>query len=155
MRWRDMGVARLRLDLIADGAGVSKGGLLYHFTSKESLLTALMADYVQRIEQRVAEATEAIGNSNDGGGLRARIVALLGDNSLARWSGAALLVALANPALLKPIRERIASDTRQLLTSNAHLARAAIVALAIDGLTVREGLDISSSSAVALALAIA
>lgn len=142
----DMGAARLRLDLVAGRAGMSKGGLLYHFASKESLLTALMADYVQRVEQRVAEARKAIGDGNDGAGLKASIMGLLGDGGQARSSGAAVLIALANPELMKPIRERIASDTRQLVSSHAHFARAAIVALAMDGLTLREALGLSAFS---------
>src|SRR3954454_19308802 len=40
---REKGVAGLTLDAAAREAGVSKGGLLYHFSSKESLLTGLLA----------------------------------------------------------------------------------------------------------------
>ena len=43
----EMGAAHLRLGLVADLAAVSKGGLLYHFDSKESLLGALAERYLQ------------------------------------------------------------------------------------------------------------
>jgi AcrR family transcriptional regulator len=36
------GAARLTLDAVAQEAGVSKGGLLYHFASKEALLSGLL-----------------------------------------------------------------------------------------------------------------
>lgn len=37
------GAARLTLDAVAQEAGVSKGGLLYHFASKEALLSGLLS----------------------------------------------------------------------------------------------------------------
>ncbi|WP_293911084.1 TetR/AcrR family transcriptional regulator [Deinococcus sp.] len=37
------GAARLTLDAVALEAGVSKGGLLYHFASKEALLSGLLS----------------------------------------------------------------------------------------------------------------
>lgn len=43
------------LDAVAAAAGVSKGGLLYHF-DKRSLLTALVVRSVQRFDQRLASA---------------------------------------------------------------------------------------------------
>lgn len=38
----DQGVHQLTLDEVAKTAGVSKGGLLYHYPSKEALLTAIV-----------------------------------------------------------------------------------------------------------------
>jgi AcrR family transcriptional regulator len=43
------------LDAVAAEAGVSKGGLLYHF-DKQSLLRALVNRAVQRFDERLAEA---------------------------------------------------------------------------------------------------
>ena len=36
------GVARLTLDAVAAEAGTSKGGLLYHFASRDALITAMV-----------------------------------------------------------------------------------------------------------------
>ena len=44
----EVGAAHLTLDAVAQAAGVSKGGLLYHFPSKESLLVAHDADGFQQ-----------------------------------------------------------------------------------------------------------
>jgi len=38
----DRGVDALTLDAVACQAGVSKGGLLHHFPSKEALITAMV-----------------------------------------------------------------------------------------------------------------
>src|SRR4029450_10379480 len=55
----DIGAGRMTLDVVAQAAGVSKGGLLYHFPSKESLLGALAQRYVQSMEQRIEGAKGA------------------------------------------------------------------------------------------------
>jgi hypothetical protein len=46
--------------------------------------------------------------------------------------------------LLKPIRDVIASDAHRLARSPCNFPRAAIITLAIDGLLLRESLNISS-----------
>ena len=46
------------LDTIARTAGVSKGGLLHHFSAKEEVFAALADDAYERFEHEVAEHTE-------------------------------------------------------------------------------------------------
>jgi AcrR family transcriptional regulator len=54
---REVGAPALTLDGVAERAGVSKGGLLYHFPFKEQLLTAANEDIVRRlVAAREAEA---------------------------------------------------------------------------------------------------
>ena len=48
------GVPGLTLEAAARGAGVSKGGLLYHFASKEALLAALLARLAEFVSQDFA-----------------------------------------------------------------------------------------------------
>lgn len=52
------GVARLTLEAVADKAGVSKGGLLYHYSSKKKLITALMDQYVEHLNEELESALE-------------------------------------------------------------------------------------------------
>jgi len=52
------GVARLTLDAVAAEAGVSKGGLLYHFRSKEALITAMIAAYLDDFDGQLARLAE-------------------------------------------------------------------------------------------------
>jgi AcrR family transcriptional regulator len=52
----EVGAARLTLDLVAQEADVSKGGLLYHFPSKEALLGALAQRYVDSMHHCIDAA---------------------------------------------------------------------------------------------------
>jgi AcrR family transcriptional regulator len=55
---RDLGAA-LSLDAVAKEAGVSKGGLLHHFPSREALLNALALRLLEQFRGRVAAALDA------------------------------------------------------------------------------------------------
>jgi AcrR family transcriptional regulator len=141
----DVGAARMTLEGVAQAAGVSKGGLLYHFPTKEALLGALAKRYVEGMVDCVEQAKT--GDEHGSRDLRACIVGVLDPQQRAkvRGMGAALFAAAANDlTLLEVIRERIAHFMRQLEDSNVDFARAAIVTLAIDGLIMRESLRISS-----------
>ncbi len=51
------GVGAVTLERVAIEAGVSKGGLLYHFASKQELLGALLIDTLQGADERLEELT--------------------------------------------------------------------------------------------------
>lgn len=140
----DVGAARLTLDAVAQGAGVSKGGLLYHFPSKESLLNALAHRYAESMEQCI-EAAKAnlteFGKSRD---LKAAVLGILGADPRSRALSAVLLATAANePALLNVIRQCVAQYTQELEATCSNFTRAAVVTLAVDGLKMREALRIS------------
>ncbi|HLU58678.1 MAG TPA: TetR/AcrR family transcriptional regulator [Pseudonocardia sp.] len=56
------GGAAVTLDAVAAAAGVSKGGLLYHFASKEALAAGLL----DRLRERSAADAEAIRSAPEG-----------------------------------------------------------------------------------------
>jgi AcrR family transcriptional regulator len=112
------GVAGLTLEAAARDAGVSKGGLLYHFASKEALLDALLRRLTGFIEQDyracVAAQPEGVGRV-----ARAMLERSFGQGEFAcneRHDRAAAVFLAAfhhDPALLDPIREvvgRIRAD---------------------------------------------
>lgn len=139
----EVGAARLTLDGVAQAAGVSKGGLLYHFPSKESLVGALAQRYVETWDECmvVAKTTVGEGKASD---LKSCIVGVLGADPRSKAMGAVLLAAAANDlGLLEVIRARIAEYTAEIEATSADFARAAIVSLAVDGLKMRESLRIS------------
>ena len=134
------------MEVVAQSAGVSKGGLLYHFPSKESLLSALAQRYVDNMEQCIEAAKTDLGSSVSARDLKACIVGILGSDPRSKAMGAALLATAANDlTLLEVIRECIAKCTNELAQDpQLNFARAAVVSLAIDGLMMRESLRISA-----------
>jgi AcrR family transcriptional regulator len=139
----DVGAARMTLDAVAQAAGVSKGGLLYHFPSKESLLGALAQRYVDSLDHCVGSARDGLSEERSRD-LKACILGVLGSDPRGKAMGAVLLATAANDlALLDVIRARIADYTAEIEANSVDFARAAIVTLAVDGLKMRESLRIS------------
>ncbi|AOW92826.1 TetR family transcriptional regulator [Rhodococcus sp. WMMA185] len=52
----EVGIAQVTLEAVAAEAGVSKGGLLYHFPSKEALLAAMVRRLGERADAHFADA---------------------------------------------------------------------------------------------------
>ncbi len=96
----ESGAATVSLDAVAARAGISKGGLLYHFPTKSALLRALVEDYLEKVEALLA-------GSDDPARPNALILTLL-EHFLAEWRQKApaggLLAALSeDPTILAPV----------------------------------------------------
>ena len=141
------GAAHLTLDSVAERAGVSKGGLLYHFHTKEALLQAMVDRQMQRIELARAHALEQLP-PGPGRELKACVL-MAGDRGMdgERRLGCATLAARANnPDLLGPVREahrRRMEWWRGGASASLPFERAAVIALAVDGLCLLEMLELS------------
>lgn len=141
---RERGVGQLTLDAVAQAAGVSKGGLLYHFPSKEALLTALADEMIARFEQDIAHASAA-----DGGPVAGRWVRAYARTSLAMSRDdldltAALLAAAGTDAtLLAPWRRAFVRWQEAAGADGLVPARATLVRLAIDGLWFADMIDLA------------
>jgi AcrR family transcriptional regulator len=55
------GAGALTLDAVAAEAGVSKGGLLYHFKTKRDLLDAMLEGWLEEFASEIAAAEEGKG----------------------------------------------------------------------------------------------
>jgi AcrR family transcriptional regulator len=136
------GASNLTLDAVAQTAGVSKGGLLYHYPNKEALLVAMLERHCEQIDARceLARSTLAAdGRSSQASQLKAHVLGMLRSNAVRADLGTALLAAAANnPSLLDPIRQRYADTIGRLTSHPCSFPRAAIVALAVDGLMMGE-----------------
>lgn len=98
---RDIGPGNLSLDAVAERAGVSKGGLLYHFPSKSKLLEALVEQHLHEFDGALTDKEKSRG-----GGQNSLAAAYLDmfvvEQALPPPSG--VLAALAeNPELLAPV----------------------------------------------------
>lgn len=109
---------------------MSKGGLLYHFASKDALVSALVEDWLDRFE------AEADSLADDGGWLHGYARACAGPRSdFERATDVALLVAVAgDPRGLQTVRRRYAAWQDRMLSEAPDAVDATLVRLASDGL---------------------
>lgn len=125
------GTDGLTLDAVAAEAGVSKGGLLYHFETKEALVRALIERLVQVFDERLER--ERARDTGPGSFTRAYARASLATEE--DGTASALVAATAlSPALLDPLRARYARWSRALAEDGIEPTRALLVRLAVDGL---------------------
>ncbi len=132
------GIANLALDAVAAEAGISKGGLLHHFPTKDRLVEAMVtrtADHLRTYYQEAYErASEGPGRMS-----RALLSTSLSDcncwSEQCRRSSSAVFAALAqNPSLIKPMREVYSALHRRVADDDLPPGVGEAVAAAIDGL---------------------
>ena len=132
------GVLRLTLEAVARRAGISKGGLLYHFPSKEALVAGLMTQYVDDFGQQMRVRQERTS-------LEAYVDLTLSLSDSSRRLEAALLTAtLLNPDLMSPLRERYDALQDAIVRDSSDPALATLIRLAVDGLWLTDLLGLAS-----------
>ena len=130
------GPAALTLDAVAAQAGVSKGGLLYHFPAKRALVEAMLARWTDGFTAEVEAA--ASGDTRAGAWTRAyarvsSAAAAAADDEVA--DQIAMLAVLAEaPERLDAVRERYGAWQARCEADGIDDADATIVRLAADGL---------------------
>ena len=149
------GVMRLTLEAVAREAKLSKGGVLYHFATKETLIQAMLERLIQHCEREI-EAYQQ-GDAAPGCWTRAYVRKTGGptlpypgeaDFPRSKEVGAGLIVAATtNPRLLDPLRERFRAWQQAIECDGIDPVRATVVRLAVDGLWLAELLGIWSPSA--------
>lgn len=130
------GSARLTLDSVAAEAGVSKGGLLYHFPNKEALISAMVERLLSAFDEahEQAMATDPV---EPGRWTRAWVRTSVSPAGTSEHdtTAAGLLAAIANsPSLADPMRARYAEWRRRAAHDGLPVEEAMIVSLAADGL---------------------
>jgi AcrR family transcriptional regulator len=137
------GAAHMTLDAVAAKAGVSKGGLLYHFPSKKALLRAMLDRRLQRLE----EARQLKRVQLPEGPVReitAYVLSLLDrDRNTQRISAGLLASAAHDPKLLEPLRKDYKTLVTELAPSGLRFEQAAVIVLAAHGLRFLEILSLS------------
>jgi AcrR family transcriptional regulator len=120
---------------VARVAGVSKGGLLYHFPSKETLITELVADRLAHFDAAIVEAAATERGPVRGRWLRAYVRLTFAPPQPGGDLTAALFAAAAtNPALLTPVWAAFDRWQAAAIADGLDPAAATLVRLAADGL---------------------
>jgi AcrR family transcriptional regulator len=138
------GPAHLTLETAANEARVSKGGLFYHFRSKEALLEAMIRRSMHLLETEHAKVAESLTGERNGK-LKANIIGTLRHLEGQRPVLTAVVAAIANdPKLVEPMRESFRNDFQALCKElNLRMEDIAILFLASQGLLLMELLGLS------------
>ncbi|WP_030164614.1 TetR/AcrR family transcriptional regulator [Spirillospora albida] len=127
------GTQALTLAAVADRAGVSKGGLLYHFPTKEALVKALVARVIAEFDELIA----SYDDGTPGSYTRAYVLAtfeILGGEARThrRWS--AITAAATDPEQAEPLGRAMRRWHGRAPADDPDPGTAAVVRLAAEGL---------------------
>lgn len=130
------GLTQLTLDAVAEEAGLSKGGLLYHFPTKLDLIESLFRHYNAQFDQRVEElltSDPSIQNNY------LRAYALASIEEVSDPANASLFASLfaageRYPSILAIMRESYERWQNRVEETGLEPSAAMLVRLAVDGL---------------------
>jgi len=130
------GAGHLTFELLAAESGVTRGGITYHFPTKEDLLKALieadMAHWDQMTDALSSEAQVACPKA-------ARMLGLIRfslageDDAYKRFVSGMLSAAMVDPGLLDPVRQHVTREFAEWQWDDTDLERYLLL-LAADGL---------------------
>ncbi len=125
----ESGANHLTIEAVADRAGFSKGGVLYHFKSKKALLRGMLDNLIDNNIQRVESRRDS---SN---ALEAMLHEENQMTAVERRASLALVAAAAEaPELLEPARDYIKQVLQQISAESKDPDMALILFLANEGL---------------------
>jgi AcrR family transcriptional regulator len=146
----EKGTTRMTLDAVAAQAKVSKGGLLYHFASKEALVQAMISRIVEIAEQNFADA---LAHEPTGKGRHARaLLSLMMDNegpfltNVKQMAAPLLASAAGNFNLLNPVRTFFQKVHQGMCDDGLPVAHAWLILAALDGMKFWRALDLLEPS---------
>ncbi len=130
--------AGVSLDLVAREAGVSKGGLMHHFRSKDELMAALADDLFDQFARAVEDRMDA-DDPRPGRRLRAYVRATFDDlektqDAVEQATLMATLSAFPEPA--RRVQERYRRWNRTLAEDGVDPQRVLVVLRACDGVSI-------------------
>lgn len=130
---RKKGVAHLTLDAVVKESGISKGGILYHFSGKQALVQGMLERFFQSFQ---AEMNALIQSEEPGPGrwLRAYIRSTLNSEKNSQDLTSALIAALGTEReLLTPLADEFSAWQAQGLNDGVEPEIAMMIMLAADG----------------------
>ncbi len=128
---RQDGAAQLTLERVAKEAGVSKGGLLYHFATKDALVAALLESYLDDTDSQLRASRET--DTAPGAWARANLKVAADDTGAVEGGTALLAAALTNPQLLEGAREAFGRWQREAEADDLDPGVGTLLRLALDG----------------------
>jgi len=130
------GVEKMTLEAVAKKAGVSKGGLLYHFPGKQELIEGLVESLTVGFTEKLNEQAEEEGDRSGKWG-RAYVGATFGseeETSVSPMLAAFPAAMFTDPRLLDQVRGQYEEWQKLIENDGIDPVKATILRLAVDGL---------------------
>jgi AcrR family transcriptional regulator len=138
---KEVGPGHVSLDAVAQRAGVSKGGLLYNFPSKNKLLEAIVAYHLDKFENALLEKMKK--SSKEDSVIAACVDLFEMDCKEGLPPASGFLAALVeNPDLMLPVREMSRRLVDRIRANASDESSALVVFMALEGLRCLPLLDI-------------
>ncbi len=139
----EKGAIHMTLDRVAKAAGVSKGGLFYHFPTKEHLLSEMLEHRRKHIAEHWNDIVKGL-KEGPGREVKAFILSRTQRDSQRDRLGSALLAAVAHdPKLLQSSRAELRRRLKDFMQSGLDFQSAGVIFYAVHGLVLTELLSIS------------
>lgn len=133
-------LTRFSLDAVAKEAGVSKGGLMHHFASKDALLQAAARDAIDKFEARMEQ--EVVAKKQQAGGFtRSYVNVVLGKDGMNATELSPILLNYMRLAGKDLAESRFQHWQERTDADGIDVDLATIVRLAVDGLIYTEMID--------------
>jgi AcrR family transcriptional regulator len=126
------GVASLTLEAVAQEAGVSKGGLLYHFSGKRALIAGLLSHQMETFQERLDAELEREPDA-PGRRLRAFIRASAQTQPNPNYSAGLIASIATDPTLLDLVRRKRETWREWTHDDGIDPTTATLVHLSLDG----------------------
>jgi AcrR family transcriptional regulator len=140
----EVGSGRLTLEAVAERAGLSKGGLLYNFPNKESLLQGMVERLIDEVStEKKALRCQMECDRNIEAQLSVAAALRTRCGKMKDVANGLLAASAENPRLLEPVRAVIAEDWTKLKATSDDSDSAMVAWLAAEGLSSLELHDLS------------
>jgi AcrR family transcriptional regulator len=127
----EKGVEGFTLEAVAAEGGVSKGGLLYHFPSKNSLIEGMITRSIDRVDDALKEELARASGDYLTAYIRASFRTALSPEPVSR----AMIAAMAgDPSLMEPLRTRFERMQREIAAAAPTPELGTLLRLCLDGL---------------------
>jgi AcrR family transcriptional regulator len=134
------------LDAVAERAGISKGGLVYSFATKDELIHATLEREVARFQEAVRRRL-GTGPTGPVELVLAHIEEALAEDEATTQMAAFLITALVHaPGMLTPVRHLYSALLDPLRSAHGEVAEVRHALLAVEGIFLLRGLGLAEVS---------
>ncbi|MDR0362482.1 MAG: TetR/AcrR family transcriptional regulator [Planctomycetota bacterium] len=139
------GVTQVTLEAVAQEAGISKGGLLYHFSNKKEMLLRMLERSAARFDDLVQSIKEALPET-PGRAVKAHILARLRETSRINIAPSKFVGLLDDEELKNFVTEIKRREFHEITAMTGQREKISLLLLAVEGMWMMELFQIPALS---------